>query len=164
MRPLLIIALSVMLTLAISLSSFAPTEEKVKDNGLMKRQSKYSVKETADRFESAIKAKGLTFFARINHSENAKRVGKELRPTELIIFGNPKAGTPLMLSNQTIGIDLPQKALIWQDESGKVWVACNKPKYLAKRHNITDQDELIKNIKKLLGTIMNESCGISEDK
>jgi uncharacterized protein (DUF302 family) len=90
-------------------------------------------------------------FIRINHAEGAQKVGKKLRPTELIIFGNPKVGTPLMQCGQSAGIDLPQKALIWQDEAGQVWLSYNDPKYLASRHSIKECGEIIKKIEKALG-------------
>jgi len=104
--------------------------------GLINFKSSHDVKSTADRLETVLKEKGMTVFLRINHSESARKVEKKLRPTELVIFGNPKVGTPLMQCSQTVAIDLPQKALIWQDESGQVWLTYNDPQYLAKRHEI----------------------------
>jgi len=104
--------------------------------GLINLKSSHDVKSTADRLETVLKEKGMTVFLRINHSESARKVEKKLRPTELVIFGNPKVGTPLMQCSQTVAIDLPQKALIWQDESGQVWLTYNDPQYLAKRHEI----------------------------
>jgi len=96
-----------------------------------------SVGEVADRFEAVLKKKGLKLFMRVNHAEGAKGVNLELAPTELMIFGNPKVGTPLMQCNRTAGIDLPQKALIWKDDNGQVWITYNDPQDLAKRHGIT---------------------------
>jgi uncharacterized protein (DUF302 family) len=116
------------------------------DNGLISIKSFHSVKSTADRLENVLEAKGMTVFTRINHAEGAKKVEKTLRPTELIIFGNPKVGTPLMQCEQTIAIDLPQKALIWQDESGQVWLTYNNPGYLVKRHAIKGCDKVIHKI------------------
>lgn len=121
------------------------------DNGLISIKSPYDVKQTADRFENALNAKAMTVFMRINHAEGARKVGKNLRPTELIIFGNPKVGTPLMQCGQSIAIDLPQKALIWQDQAGQVWLTYNDPSYLANRHNLSGCDEVIKTIEKALG-------------
>ncbi len=106
------------------------------DPGLIHEKSSHEVKSTADRLENVLRQKGMTVFLRINHSEGARNVGKQLRPMELVIFGNPKVGAPLMQCGQTIGIDLPQKALIWQDEGGQVWLTYNDPRYLAKRHGI----------------------------
>jgi uncharacterized protein (DUF302 family) len=121
------------------------------DNGLISIKSPYDVKKTADRFENALNEKGMTVFIRINHAESARKVGENLRPTELVIFGNPKVGTPLMQCDQSVAIDLPQKALIWQDEAGQVWLTYNDPNYLANRHNLAGCDEVIKKIEKALG-------------
>jgi len=104
--------------------------------GLINVKSSHDVKNTADRLENILKEKGMNVFLRINHTEGARKVGQELRPTELLIFGNPKVGTPLMQCSQTTAIDLPQKALVWQDESGQVWLTYNDPQYLATRHGI----------------------------
>src|SRR5262249_50384091 len=92
--------------------------------------------ETMDRLEAEIKAKGMTVFARIDHAAGAALAGLSLRPTEVLIFGNAKAGTPLMQSNQTIGIDLPFEALVWQDGGGTVWLSYNEPSWLAQRHGL----------------------------
>jgi uncharacterized protein (DUF302 family) len=121
------------------------------DNGLISIKSSHNVKKTGDRLENILKAKEMTVFIRINHAENAQKVGKKLRPTELIIFGNPKVGTPLMLNSQSAAIDLPQKALIWEDEAGQVWFTYNDPKYIATRHNITECAEVLKKIENALG-------------
>src|SRR5262249_16667063 len=99
-------------------------------------RSNYGPKDTMDRLEADVKARGLTVFARIDHAAGAAAVGLSLRPTELLIFGNAKGGTPLMQSNQTIAIDLPLKALVWQDASGKRWVSYNDPSWLAQRHGL----------------------------
>ena len=121
------------------------------DNGLISIKSPYDVTVTADRFEESLQAKGMTIFTRINHTEGALKVGKELRPTELIIFGNPKVGTPLMQCAESIAIDLPQKALVWEDENGQVWLSYNDPGYLARRHNIKNCDEVLNKISGALG-------------
>lgn len=121
------------------------------DNGIISIKSSHDVKTTVDRLDNILREKGMTVFIRINHAEGAQKVGKKLRPTELIIFGNPKVGTPLMQCGQSVGIDLPQKALIWQDESGQVWLSYNDPKYLASRHSIKECTEIIKKIEKALG-------------
>jgi uncharacterized protein (DUF302 family) len=106
------------------------------DNGLVTVPSAHSVKGTIDRFESAARSKGLTVFARIDHAADAQEAGLALRPTELLIFGRAKAGTPLMQSLQTIGVDLPLKALAWEDSAGKVWPFFNDPVWLAARHGL----------------------------
>ena len=121
------------------------------DNGIISKKSSHDVKTTLDRLENILREKGMTVFIRINHAEGAQKVGKKLRPTELIIFGNPKVGTPLMQCGQSVAIDLPQKALIWQDEAGQVWLSYNDPKYLASRHSIKECGEVIKKIEKALG-------------
>jgi uncharacterized protein (DUF302 family) len=104
-------------------------------DGLMIRSS-HGPKDTMDRLEAAVKAKGLTVFARIDHAAGAAAVGLSLRPTELLIFGNAKGGTPLMEATQSIGIDLPLKALVWQDGSGNTWLSYNDPGWLANRHGL----------------------------
>ena len=103
-------------------------------DGLMTLPSAHGPKETMSRLEAAVKAKGMTVFARIDHAAGAAAVGLPLRPTELLIFGNARAGTPLMQSVQTIAIDLPLKALVWQDDAGSTWLSYSDPRWLAKRH------------------------------
>ncbi|MGA0113940.1 MAG: DUF302 domain-containing protein [Burkholderiales bacterium] len=103
-------------------------------DGLIALKSPHSVKDTLDRFEAAAKGKGLNIFLRVDHAAGAKKIGKELRPTELLVFGNPQGGTPLMLCAQSSGIDLLLKALAWQDASGQVWLGYNDPQFLAARH------------------------------
>jgi uncharacterized protein (DUF302 family) len=105
-------------------------------DGLITITSRYGPEETMNRFEAAVTAKGMTVFARIDHAAGATAVGLSLRPTELLIFGNAKAGTPLMQSVQAVGIDLPLKALVWQDASGNTWLSYNDPGWLAKRHRL----------------------------
>ncbi|MEZ9179191.1 DUF302 domain-containing protein [Vibrio cyclitrophicus] len=122
-------------------------------DGLIKYQSNYSVKETADRFESIAKSKGLTLFARIDHQKNASSVDLKLRPTEVIIFGNPKVGTPLMQCQQDVAIDLPQKVLVTEDSNKKVWLSYNDPNYLMERHAINGCDEVIKKISGVLSKL-----------
>ncbi|MBZ6076813.1 DUF302 domain-containing protein [Microvirga puerhi] len=107
------------------------------ENGLISIPSPVSVRETMDRLVALLESKGLTIFARIDHGANADRVEMDLRPTELLIFGNPRAGTPLMQDRQTIGIDLPFKALAWEDEEGRVWLTYNDPAWLAQRHALS---------------------------
>jgi uncharacterized protein (DUF302 family) len=104
------------------------------ENGLITLPSAFSAKETIDRLVAAVTAKGMAVFARIDHAAGAVAAGLMLRPTELLIFGNAKGGTPLMQAEQTIGIDLPLKALAWEDAGGKVWLSYNAPEWLARRH------------------------------
>jgi len=108
----------------------------VSEDGLVSVASKYSVKDTLDRLEADLRAKGVTVFARIDHAAGAASVAMPLRPTEVLIFGNPKGGTPLMQANQTIGIDLPLKVLAWQGADGKVWLTYNDVSWLARRHHL----------------------------
>ncbi|MFA0693839.1 DUF302 domain-containing protein [Vibrio sp. 10N.222.49.C9] len=122
-------------------------------DGLIKYQSNYSVKETADRFEELAISKGLTLFARIDHQKNASKVDLELRPTEVIIFGNPKVGTPLMQCAQEVAIDLPQKVLVTEDSNKKVWLSYNDPNYLVERHTINGCDEVVKKVSGVLSKL-----------
>lgn len=119
--------------------------------GLVVKPSNHSVGETVDRLQAILEEKGLKIFARIDHQAGAKAADLELRPTELLIFGNPKLGTPLMTSAQTTAIDLPQKALAYEDENGKVHLAYNDPGYLVARHGIEDRDEVLNKIRGALG-------------
>jgi uncharacterized protein (DUF302 family) len=104
------------------------------ENGLTTLLSAHGAKETMDRLEAEVKAKGLTVFARVDHAAGAKEAGMALRPTELLIFGNARGGTPLMQALQTTGIDLPLKALVFEDANGKVWLSYNEPVWIAQRH------------------------------
>jgi uncharacterized protein (DUF302 family) len=112
-------------------------------DGLVARISDFDPATTMERLVAAVGSHGMTVLARIDHAADAGRVGLQLRPTGLLLFGNPRAGTPLMNAAQTIGIDLPLKALVWQDERGQTWLAYNEPGYLAKRHGITGDVEAI---------------------
>ena len=103
-------------------------------DGLIAIQSHHGPKETMQRLEAAMKANGFSLFARIDHSAQAARVNLSLQPTDLLVFGNPKGGTPLMRSNRTIGIDLPLMALVWQDEKGATWLSYNDPEWIVQRH------------------------------
>jgi uncharacterized protein (DUF302 family) len=114
------------------------------DNGMIHLSSRYSVPETLKRLESLLQAKGLTVFAFVDHSGEAEKAGLKMKPTQLVIFGSPKAGTPVMVASPTLAIDLPLKALAWEDSGGKVWLSYNSPEYLKRRHEIPE--ELVKNI------------------
>ena len=121
------------------------------DNGIINVSSSHDVKTTADRLVQSLTTKGMTVFARIDHAAGAAKVGKTLRPTELVIFGNPKVGTPLMQCDRGSAIDLPQKALVWEDDGGQVWLSYNDPKYLAQRHDLSQCAEVVQKIEKALG-------------
>jgi uncharacterized protein (DUF302 family) len=119
----------------------AAMERAMAADGLTTIPSSYGPKDTMNRLEAAVNAKGMTIFARIDHAAGASAAGLSLRPTEVLIFGNAKGGTPLMQSVQTIGLDLPLKALVWQDISGKTWLSYNDPAWLAKRHGLSGEAE-----------------------
>jgi uncharacterized protein (DUF302 family) len=112
-------------------------EQAMAVQGLTTIRSNFGPQDTIDRLETAIKAKGMTVFARIDHAAGAAAVGLALRPTEVVIFGNARGGTPLMQSVQTLGIDLPLKALVWQDTAGVTWLSYNDPAWLAERHGLS---------------------------
>jgi uncharacterized protein (DUF302 family)/uncharacterized membrane protein YidH (DUF202 family) len=114
------------------------------DAGIVDVHSNHSVDQTVERLKGILNAKGVALFALVDHSGEAEKVGMKMPPTKLLIFGNPKAGTPVMLAVPSVAIDLPLKVLVWEDSSGKVWVSYNSPAYLQKRHGIPD--ELLQNI------------------
>ena len=128
------------------------------DEGIIRVKSTHSVSVTADRLENVLVAKGMTVFARVDHAAGAKKAGKTLPPTELLIFGNPKVGTPLMLCSRSIAIDLPQKALIWQDSAGDTWISYNDPQFLKLRHNTQGCDEVLKKVSMALGNFTNKAA------
>jgi len=116
----------------------------MQENGIVEVASRYAVEETVKRLESVLAERGVRVFAVIDHSGEAEKVGMKMRPTKLVIFGNPKGGTPLMVAAPSLAIDLPLKALVAEDEGGKVWVTHNSPEYLQQRHRVPE--DLIKNI------------------
>jgi uncharacterized protein (DUF302 family) len=134
MRPMLLLFLAI-LSVPPAMAS---------ENGLITIQSHHSVSVTLDRLAKIVEAKGLTVFCRVDHSKGAKIVGIALRPTELLVFGNPKLGSQLFTSEQTAGIDLPMKALAWKGPDGKVWVTYNDPHWIAGRHHITNRADVVK--------------------
>jgi uncharacterized protein (DUF302 family) len=105
-------------------------------NGIIDKLSHHSVEETVERLKGILQSKGVALFAMIDHSGEAQKVGMKMPPTKLLIFGSPKAGTPLMLAAPSVAIDLPLKILVWEDVQGKVWVSYNSPAYLQQRHGI----------------------------
>src|SRR5215469_16510968 len=113
-------------------------------NGIVNVPSNHSVDETVERVKSILQSKGITLFALVDHSGEAEKVGLKMPPTKLLIFGSPKAGTPLMVAAPSIAIDLPLKILVWQDGQGKVWLSYNSPEYLRERHG--QPQELLQNI------------------
>lgn len=139
MRNLLLMTLTLAMLALIPVSLSA-------NPGLISVKSNHSVKETGDRLVSILKKKGMTVFTRIDHAAGAMKAGMSLPDTELVIFGNPKIGTPLMKCNRTTAIDLPQKALIWKDKKGQVWLTYNDPKYLQSRHGLKACAKIIKKV------------------
>jgi len=129
----------------ISVRSTAPSQAEFnkeasvmvsKDNGIVDVASNHSVDQTVEKLKAILEAKGVTLFALVDHSGEAAKVGMTMRPTKLLIFGSPKAGTPVMLAAPSVAIDLPLKILVWEDSSGRVWVSYNSPAYLAERHGL----------------------------
>ena len=112
-----------------------------------------------DRLENEVRSNGMDVFARVDHAAGAAKVGLTMRPTELIIFGTARGGTPLMQSVQTIGIDLPLKALVWEDAAGKTWISYNEPGWIAQRHGVSDAQPVVTKMADLLGAISREAAG-----
>jgi len=129
------------------------------DNGLISKKSKHSAVETIDRLEAVLKKKGINVVARVSHTKAAEGAGVKIRPTELIIFGNPKLGSNMFTSNQLAGIDLPMKALAWEDDKGQVWITYNDPAYVANRHGIKDRDEVVKKMSGALDNLTSKAAG-----
>jgi uncharacterized protein (DUF302 family) len=123
-------------------------------NGLLQVASPYTVDETVKRLQSVLEERGVQLFALIDHSGEAEKAGMKMRPTKLLIFGNPKGGTPVMVAAPSLAIDLPLKALVSEDENGKVWVSYNSPEYLQQRHGVPE--DLIKNIA-VAGTLVTKA-------
>ena len=134
--------------------SWAPTGT-ADDAGLITKQSKLSVAQTLDRLAAALRSKGATIFARVDHAAGAKKAEMDLRPTELLIFGNPKLGTPLMTANRKIALDLPMKALAWEDDAGVVWLAYTRPEVLKSRWGIEGRDPVFKKMGAVLDKLTN---------
>jgi uncharacterized protein (DUF302 family) len=122
-------------------------------DGLTSIRSRFGPKETMDRLRAEIRAQGMTVFARIDHAAGAAEVGLTLPPTELIIFGNARGGTPLIESVQTVGIDLPLKALVWEDAAGKTWLSYNEPSWIAQRHSVANAEPIVSKMAGALSAI-----------
>jgi uncharacterized protein (DUF302 family) len=120
-------------------------------DGLIATKSPFAAKETMDRLEEIVMQRGLKVFARIDHAAGAASIDKMLHPTELLIFGNPQGGTPFMVCAQTVGIDLPLKALVWEDAQGQVWLGYNDPAFIARRHSAEDCPVVANLVKALAG-------------
>ena len=149
----LIMTFVALITLIPALSITAIANEK----GMITKKSSFSVKETLDRLENVLRKKGITIVTRWSHDSGAKKVGISLRPTELLIFGNPKMRSHFFTSQQTAGIDLPLKALAWKDNKGQVWLTYNDPSYIADRHGIHDRPEIVKKMTGALNNMTNSA-------
>lgn len=147
------------LILLFSLIALVPVMTQAADDGMISKKSKFSVKATLDRLENVLRKKGITIVTRWSHDAGAKKAGIDLRPTELLIFGNPKMGSHFFTSNQTAGIDLPMKALAWKDEKGQVWLTYNDPVYIANRHGINDRPAIVKKMTGALNNLTNVATG-----
>jgi len=126
--------------------------------GLRTIPSSFGPKETMDRLEAELRARGMNVFARIDHAAGAHEAGLELRPTEVIVFGNARGGTPLMQLSQTVGIDLPLKALVWRDAANKTWISYNDPGWIAQRHGVTNVDPVLGKMSALLSAVTTKAA------
>ncbi|MCW9024243.1 MAG: DUF302 domain-containing protein [Gammaproteobacteria bacterium] len=145
-----------LLVVALLFSSHgASASTGAQDNGLINKKSPHSVGQTLDRLEALLNKKGITIVTRWKHHDGAKKAGIPLRATELLIFGNPKLGSHFFTSNQLAGIDLPMKALAWEDAEGQVWLSYNDPAFIAKRHQIQDRAEIVSKMTNALDKLTN---------
>jgi len=126
--------------------------------GLTTVPSQRGPKETMDRLEAELRAEAMTIFARIDHAAGAREAGLELRPTEVVIFGNARGGTPLMQLGQTAGIDLPLKALVWQDAKHKTWISYNEPSWIAQRHGLTNVEAPVSKLAAFLRAVITKAA------
>ncbi|MDH5600378.1 MAG: DUF302 domain-containing protein [Gammaproteobacteria bacterium] len=145
--------------LFLSFIALIPVHSMASENGMINKKSHFSVKATLDRLENVLRKKGITIVTRWSHDAGAKKAGIGLRPTELLIFGNPKMGSHFFTSEQTAGIDLPMKALAWKDKAGQVWLTYNDPQYIANRHKIGDRVAVVKKMTGALNKLTNVATG-----
>jgi uncharacterized protein (DUF302 family) len=145
------LVMTLLVALALPLSAALADE-------LTTKPSKYAVKETVDRLTTVLKDKGITPAARIDHAAAAKAAGLELKPTEVLLFGNPKLGTPLMQSNRNVAIDLPMRVLVWEDDAGKVWIGYTPPSVLKARYKLDGRDEILKTLTGALDAFTNAAA------
>jgi uncharacterized protein (DUF302 family) len=155
--PLAILAVLSWSTSAKSVGHEKESTVKENDNNVVTLASGHTHGETVERFKALLAKKGIRLFAQIDHAAEAKQVGLTLRPTQVLIFGNPKAGTPLMQSKQSIGVDLPLRVLVWEDERGKVWLTYTPLAILARRHQIADRDEAVKALDNVLASLARDA-------
>ena len=145
------------LFILLSLVALVPATSVAEGQGLINKRSDFGVKRTLDRLENVLRKRGVTIVTRWNHRAKAKNVDIHLRPTELLIFGNPRLGSRFMTSDQTAGIDLPMKALAWKDENGQVWLTYNRPRYIANRHGIHNREKAVHKMTKVLNELTNHA-------
>ncbi len=145
--------------IALSFVAVTPVSADAGANGMISKKSHYSVKETLDKLEAVLKKKGITIALRWSHDEKARGVGIPLRPTELLMFGNPKLGSHMFTASQTAGIDLPLKALAWKDADGQVWLTYNDPAYIVKRHGIKNRSKIQAKMTAALNKLINIATG-----
>ena len=156
------LALVILMAFGRSETAEAATQKKATKmatdtNGLVSLPSAHSAAETVERLKKLLADKGIQLFAHIDHAAAAKKVGMTLRPTQVLIFGNPKAGTPLMQSRQTIGLDLPLRTLIWEDDKGKVWLTYTRLEIVAHRHQVADRKEAVKALDAVLAALARDA-------
>jgi len=142
----------------ISLIALIPTMS-MAENGMISKKSQHSVKVTLDRLEKVLRKKGIVIVTRWSHDAGAKKTGVALRPTELLLFGNPKLGSHFFTSKQSAGLDLPMKALAWKDDKGQVWLTYNDPSYIANRHGVNDRAKIVKKMAGALNNLTNIAIG-----
>lgn len=143
----------------MSLMVLIPAVSMAGENGMINKKSHFSVKVTLDRLENVLRKKGITIVTRWSHHAGAKKANIPLRPTELLIFGNPKMGSHFFTSQQSAGIDLPMKALAWKDKNGQVWLTYNDPMYIANRHGIDNRPAIVKKMTGALNNLTNVATG-----
>jgi uncharacterized protein (DUF302 family) len=142
---------------AFALIALLSSPALVADDHLITKKSAHNVSQTLDRLVEALKQRNVAVVARVDHAAAAQRAGQALRPTEVLIFGNPKLGTPLMQANRKIGLDLPMKVLAWEDHSGQVWLAYTKPEHLKAQYAVSGQDETFREMAQALDRLTDEA-------
>jgi len=156
MREQIAMRRMILFVAALGIMFFA-TNVMAQSQGVVVKQSAFSVEETLDRLEGVLKRKGFVVFARIDHAAAAERIEKQLEPAEILIFGNPKISTPLMQGNPVAGLDLPLKALVYQDADGKVFLVYNHPAYISRRHGIKGLTKLSKAVSRILTNLTDQA-------
>lgn len=159
----LLVALAALFAGSLAPAADGPEALGFNDKGMVRWKSPHDVERTLERFEQAARARELRIFARIDHAEGAARIDEPLRPTVVVVFGSAKIGTQLLQSSQTVGIDLPLKLLVWQDDQAQTWIAYNDPEYLARRHGIRDRTDVVDRMQKALAGLATETIAETSD-